>query len=169
MKSKIWILSIFLTATHLCWGQANKGRNDTLSNPIKILYILTLPNKPPIATENVIVAPVHIDTLYDITNKSIELSRILGVSHVWVLRPRYHTQFFSLNQILNLYQFNKEDQTLPIRIDNWVVDYPETILAEENEIVNVEIVNNRISNFIDIKTRHPFIKRKHTKSEMRFH
>jgi len=169
MKRKIFILPVFLIIANMTYGQFSNSQVDTTRNPNKILYVLILPNKPPVATENVILAPVDIDTLYDITNVSMKLSGLLRVSNVWVLRLSAYAQLFSLNQILNLFDIKKEDQNLPVRIDDLIVDYPETILAEEREIIKIEIVNNKDNPFINIKTRNPGRSRKRSKTGILIH
>jgi hypothetical protein len=164
---KILITFFFASITQICYSQ--KTSPQTADGPIKALYILKPYNKPPIATENLIISAIDIDSLTDITIQSRELSKLLKITLVFVLKPRQDIVFYSLDQLLSLYHITRQDQNLIIKVDNYNIDYPETLLADENEILNVEIDKSTEFPFINIKTRHPYIKPKHSKGTIIIH
>jgi hypothetical protein len=109
---------------------------------------------------------MDIDSIYDLPyNDRHELCKILGVLTIWVVRPKPDAKFLTFEEIVNKYNIEIKDRTLPFRIDDWPVDYPQTILADENEIVELDKNTNLKGDiiFIDIITKHPRVIEKHRK------
>jgi len=95
--------------------------------------------------------------------QTLEVCKKLWVDYILVLRPTPDAKFLTFEEILNKYNIETRDRSLPFRIDNWNVDHPETILAEENEIVGLEKNKNSKGDiiFINITTKHPLVIVKH--------
>jgi hypothetical protein len=88
---------------------------------------------------------------------SEQICKIMKVAQVWVVKPALHTIFLDLNKIFNIYNIKRKNQHLPIRIDNWIIDEPETLMIDKSEILGVKIIYSSKYKLIDIKTRHPII------------
>ena len=139
-------------------GQKNL-RGDTLDDKFKILYIIKGLGTVPKVTENFIFDTGNVDSVSNIPNgRTVEIRKELKVSIIVILSTKIDVKFLTLNEIFNTYKIPEEDQKLPIRIDNWIVENPETIIADQSEIVFVGVNKNPEGiNFINITTHHPLI------------
>ena len=88
----------------------------------------------------------------------------MRVSGIWVIRPKAGIVFYRLTDIFNYYNVDRENQNLPVRIDNWIVENPESIVVEKSEIVFVGVNRNPEGiDFINITTQHPLVANKRDK------
>lgn len=161
MKIYKYIALTLLPFFHNCYSQEIR-QNTTgfkLSPKERILYIVTYPGKSPVATENLIINSSDIDSLYILPfSKSDDICRIMNIGQVWVVKPRLFLTFFNIIDVFNRYNIDKSRQHLPIRVDNWDIDAPETLIIEESEIIGVKIFHDTNDKFISIETRHPLIR-----------
>lgn len=158
MKKHLLLLLLF-ALTHLCYGQADKLQGDTLNPKQKILFILTRDGKASIATENLIIDAKDIDSLYEIPlNRSVEVRKAMKVNSILVVVPHLFTSLLTLNDIFIQYKVKEENQHLPVRIDNWVRENPESIIIEKSELLEVKIITYKEKPyFINIITRQPLV------------
>jgi hypothetical protein len=157
MKKKVFSL-VLCMIFHYAYGQTDSLGGLKLNRKYKILFIVISPGKNAIATENLFIKPAAVDSLDFLSpGNSEQICKIMKVAQVWVVKPALHTIFLDLNKIFNIYNIKRKNQHLPIRIDNWIIDEPETLMIDKSEILGVKIIYSSKYKLIDIKTRHPII------------
>jgi hypothetical protein len=162
MRKQILLIILALALIKASYGQTDSISGLRLDEQHKVLCIINYPNKAPVATVNLIIDPKDVDSLFIVPpDQSAEICKFMKVSYVLVIRPSLLVPLLTLGDVFQRYYIRSEDQHLPVRIDDWITDNPETLIIDLNEIVSVVVVKkDGVDSVIDIVTQHPFTLRK---------
>jgi hypothetical protein len=162
MGKQISIIILALALVKASYAQTDNISGLRLDEQYRVLCIINYPNKAPVATVNLIIDPKDVDSLFIVPrNQSAEICKFMKVSSIWVVRPSLLVPLLTLGDVFHRFYIRPEDQHLPVRIDDWIIDNPETLIIDLNEIVSVVIVKkDGVDSVIDIVTQHPFTIRK---------
>jgi len=162
MRKQILLIILAITLIKASYGQTDSISGLRLDEKHKVLCIINYPNKAPVATVNLIIDPQDVDSLFIVSpDQSAEICKLMKVSIIVVIRPSLLVPLLTLGDVFQRFYIKPEDQRLPVRIDDWITDNPETVIIDLNEIVSVEVVKkDGIGSFINIVTQHPFTIRK---------
>ena len=155
MKKRNYITGIFFAICHLCLGQTNGMPADTfVLRHFKYLYIVQFSDRPPVATENVFIDPLkieNIDRLPDVQCSAI--CQLLKIDGVVVFKMRPDTKVLTLNEVFNIYKIPAKYRTLSVRIDDEMINDPETTLISLNEIGRIQILKSLKTYYINITSK----------------
>jgi len=149
MPRKIYLVGTFLMILTLCYAKTNQTSNDTVRTKFKILSIVRFHDKPPIATANAFIDELRIASREDVPSAlSLEICHLLKVDGVIVLKLLPKTKVLTLNEVFDIYKIQTINRKLIIKVDETVLDYPETLLVSQNQIEKVEIIKGRYIHII---------------------
>jgi hypothetical protein len=121
---------------------------------LKLLWILRLPYKQPIITENVFIDAdiiLNMERLPDILEK--EFNKLLEVDQVINVWLKPNASLLTLNDVFNLYKIPAAQQKLPIMVSGDFIYHPETLLISKNQINSVKLLKNLNGGYISIKLK----------------
>src|SRR6185312_5093552 len=168
-KTKNFTISIILVSTNLCLAQHRNLSSDTLLHRIKVMYILNFPDKMPVMTENAVVDPQKVEGMDNLLDSgSVNIANLLHVSLISVLKIKRGTRLLTLNEVFNSYSIPPQCRSWPIKLDDEVIDYPETLFISQNQIDNVIVVKQGKNRFVRIILKgYLEIKKEKKKNEVR--
>jgi hypothetical protein len=151
MKSRFYLTIIIVAAAHICFAAAGHLACDTVKSKYKKLYIVEFDDKQPIATRYFFPDPQSFDDLSSISDQSnSEVSKLLKVDFILVVKLKLHTKFLTFDDILALYKIGIKDRNLRVVLDDEIIDSPETMLVSQNQIESVLVKKGANGPYISI-------------------
>jgi hypothetical protein len=141
MNKRFYLITIFLAIAKLSFAVGNHLTTDTIKAKYKEFYIIEFDDQMPVVTRNAFIDPkriAHLGTLSDSSNS--EISKLLKVDFVLVVKLKPNTKLLTFNEILDLYKIRVKDIWCPVILDDEKIDHPETILISQNQIEKVAVV-----------------------------
>jgi hypothetical protein len=152
MKSTLAYLTISYLAINICIAQGIAPQYADRYNPFGLLYVLKLANGRTIQTENLIVDYEKIISAVRLTRfETVEQYGQITKAGAFVLTLKPNIQFRTFTQIFDQFHIRNEYRNLPVYIDSLYVEQPQTILAQQNMILSVDIIGKGTQK-INIKT-----------------
>jgi hypothetical protein len=149
MKKKIYITSIFFVTAHFCFGQTGHLPVDTfVLRHFKYLYIVEFSDRTPIATENSFIYPDSFDVVPK--SQSSAICKLLKIDDIVILKVGPKTEVLTLNGLFNRYKIPAQYRNWPVRVDDEIVNDPETMLISTEGIDQVKIQKAPKSRCINI-------------------
>jgi len=150
MIRKIFVLIIFLATSYLCSAKAANVIQDSVKK-YKKFYIVEQEGKEPIATRYLFLDPKKIADLSSVSDASnAELSKLLKVDFVITVKFDPGTKLLTLNELLKIYQIKLADWSLPVKVDDEIIDSPQTMLIAQNQVSKVLVKKGKTTAYIQI-------------------
>jgi len=151
MTLKFYLFGIFMAIISGAFATSKNANVDTAKTKYSKFFILEFADKPPIATKYAFYDPMVIDhSVYLSDSSNFEISKLLGVNFVVVLKLKPHIKLLSFNEVLDLFKITTRDRNLSVSVDDELVDYPETIWISQNQIEKVSITKGISGSYISI-------------------
>lgn len=147
MKRGINLMLGFLFIVNACFCQTNKL--NRAARKYRFLYIVQFYDSPPVATENVFIAPFETDTLYMLPKNKI-IDSLLKIDEIMCIRVKRGIKIFTLNDVYSSYGINKKYKKLNIMINEDLIDHPETILISKSQIETVKLAKGANGYYVSI-------------------
>ena len=150
MNKRIFLVTIFLTISYFGLAETRPSTQDSIKK-YKKFYIVELDDSYPIATRYLFLDPKTIADLSSISDISnAELSKLLNVDFVVVIKFDPGTKLLTLNKVLKFYKINTLYWSLPVMVDDEKIADPQTVLIARNQIKKVSVVKNTGGAYIQI-------------------
>lgn len=118
---------------------------------LKDLYIVKFPDKAPTLTLNCFISwaeAANVEVLPDAETKTV--CKQLDVDHVLVFTVESRAQIVTLNQIFVSYKIPLSYQNLQVKVNDKVIQHPETILISKSQIESVKVRKGQKNRYIHI-------------------
>jgi len=164
MKASIYSLLLCLIISSNTIAQ-NTLTTDTLSETsLKHKVLIVIDTTTTLGVDELIFNISKIDTFVILKpDSSVLLYGVKAKDGAIIIKAKGAIKFVRLNDILNKFNIKKEDRSLQVCINHSIVEDPSNILADDDEVVGVEITTEinwryydpgiRKEKFINIITR----------------
>ena len=145
MNRKIYLTLVFLAIVNLCFCQ-NSGKGKT---NFKFLYVVSFQNKPPVTTGNAFIAPSGIDSMYA-SPRYQDIYGLFKADQIAHIRVKPAAELLTLNKLLNIYGIGEKYRKVAVKLDDDILDHPETILISKSQIEKVKLIKYGNGHYIHI-------------------
>jgi hypothetical protein len=146
----------------------NRGFSQSNSNDIsykknvQFMYIISLNNTPPIVTRNAYLSPSEKDTSYVLPSSiNRELCKLLKVDRFIFIKMKSSAKVLTLSQVFDAFKISNSNRKLKVKVNDDLLDNPETLLISCKEIGVVNVVRNSKLSYVHIIEKDYFENKKY--------
>ena len=148
--TSIYRLLLCLTISSIAVAQNTMTKDTLYRNSSKHKALIIIDTITTLGNDEFIFNPKKITSISLIKpDSSIFLYGEKARYGAIIIKPKGTIKFVRLDAILNKFNIKKEDRSLRVCINHSIVEVPSNILADESEIVRVEITTERNWRYYD--------------------